>query len=63
MDLGNKLFCGESMFTKVSNGSKVGLITFIQNSDYKLIDCQLHTNHLESLGARYISRPQFHQFL
>lgn len=63
VDLGNKLFCGESMFTKVSNGSKVGLITFIQNSDYKLIDCQLHTNHLASLGAKHITRAQFHQFL
>lgn len=63
VDLGNKLFCGESMFTKVSNGSKVGLITFIQNSDYKLIDCQLHTNHLASLGAKHISRDHFHQFL
>lgn len=63
VDLGNKLFCGESMFTKVSNGSKVGLITFIQNSDYKLIDCQLHTNHLASLGAKHITRAQFHKFL
>jgi leucyl/phenylalanyl-tRNA--protein transferase len=63
VDLGNKLFCGESMFTKVSNGSKLGLITFIQNSDYKLIDCQLHTNHLASLGAKHITRAQFHQFL
>lgn len=63
VDLGNKLFCGESMFTKVSNGSKVGLITFIQNSDYKLIDCQLHTNHLASLGAKHITRARFHQFL
>ena len=63
VDLGNKLFCGESMFTKVSNGSKVGLITFIQNSDYKLIDCQLHTNHLASLGAKHITRAQFQQFL
>jgi len=63
VDLGNKLFCGESMFTKVSNGSKVGLITFIQNSDYKLIDCQLHTNHLASLGAKHITRAKFHQFL
>ena len=55
----NKVFCGESMFAKVSNASKVGFITFIQNSNYKLIDCQLHTYHLESLGARHISRSEF----
>ncbi|PTM02597.1 MAG: leucyl/phenylalanyl-tRNA--protein transferase [Bacteroidetes bacterium] len=59
----NKVFCGESMFTKVSNASKVGFITFIQNSKYKLIDCQLHTEHLESLGARHISRLDFLKFL
>ncbi|WP_299127892.1 leucyl/phenylalanyl-tRNA--protein transferase [uncultured Winogradskyella sp.] len=63
IDLGKKLFCGESMFSKVSNASKVGFITFIQNSDYKLIDCQLHTNYLESLGATYISRKAFLKYL
>jgi len=47
----------------VSNASKVGFITFIQNSKYKLIDCQLHTEHLESLGARHISRLDFLKFL
>lgn len=59
IDLGNKVFCGESMFTKVSNASKYGFIQFVQNSNYKLIDCQLHTNHLESLGGKYISRNKF----
>jgi len=63
IDLGNNVFCGESMFTKVSNASKVGFITFVQNSNYKLIDCQLHTNHLESLGARNISRSEFVEYL
>jgi len=57
--INDTIFCGESMFTKVSNASKVGFITFIQNSNYKLIDCQFHTNHLESLGAKYISRLEF----
>ncbi len=61
--LNNRLFCGESMFAKVSNASKVGFITFIQNSDYKLIDCQLHTNHLESLGGKHILRSDFLKFL
>ena len=63
IDLGNNVFCGESMFTKVSNASKVGFITFVQNSNYRLIDCQLHTNHLESLGARNISRSEFVEYL
>ena len=63
VDLGNGVFCGESMFAKASNASKVGFISFIQNSNYKLIDCQVYTNHLESLGAEEISRDAFLQFL
>ena len=63
LDLKNKVFFGESMFAKVSNASKVGFITHVQNSDYKLIDCQLHTKHLESLGAEHISRLEFLKFL
>jgi leucyl/phenylalanyl-tRNA--protein transferase len=63
IDLGNGVFCGESMFAKESNASKVGFISFVQNSEYKLIDCQLHTNHLESLGARSISRSEFLRYL
>ena len=63
IDLNNGVFCGESMFTKVSNASKVGFISFIQNTNYKLIDCQLHTNHLESLGAEEISKKAFLEFL
>jgi len=63
VDLGNNVFCGESMFAKVSNASKLAFITFVQNSNYKLIDCQLHTNHLESLGGKHISRFEFLKFL
>lgn len=59
----NKVFCGESMFAKVSNASKVAFITLVQNSNYKLIDCQLHTKHLESLGAKHISRLEFLKYL
>ncbi|WP_179353000.1 leucyl/phenylalanyl-tRNA--protein transferase [Winogradskyella vidalii] len=59
----NNVFCGESMFTKVSNASKVGFISLIQNSNYQLIDCQLHTKHLESLGAKHISRNDFLNYL
>lgn len=63
IDLGNKVFCGESMFTTKSNASKYGFIQFVQNSDYKLIDCQLHTNHLESLGGKHIPRQDFLKYL
>jgi leucyl/phenylalanyl-tRNA--protein transferase len=59
LDVGNNVFCGESMFAKVSNASKYGFIDFIQKSTYKLIDCQLHTKHLESLGGKNISRAEF----
>lgn len=63
IDIENKVFCGESMFAKVSNASKVGFINFVKNSNYKLIDCQLHTRHLESLGAKNISRAAFLNYL
>ncbi|WP_282041480.1 leucyl/phenylalanyl-tRNA--protein transferase [Winogradskyella flava] len=63
VDLGSGVFCGESMFAKVSNASKAAFISFVQNSNYKLIDCQLHTKHLESLGAKHISRSDFMKFL
>ncbi len=63
IDLGNKVFCGESMFTYESNASKIGLIIFIQNTSYKLIDCQVYTQHMESLGAEDIPRDKFLSFI
>lgn len=65
IDLGH-MFCGESMFSAVSNASKFAFINMVQElhqKDYKLIDCQLHTKHLESLGAEEISRAAFKEFL
>jgi leucyl/phenylalanyl-tRNA--protein transferase len=53
------VFCGESMFSKVSNASKTALIHVCQSGLYKLIDCQVHTNHMESMGARMISREEY----
>ncbi len=53
------VFCGESMFSKVSNASKMALITLIKSGNYKLLDCQLHTEHLQLMGARMISRQEF----
>lgn len=61
IDLGD-VFCGESMFSKVSNASKVAFITLAQKldkADYKLIDCQVHNDHLESLGCIEIDREEF----
>lgn len=63
VDLNNGVFCGESMFSKESNASKMAFITFIQNTNYTLIDCQVYTKHLESLGAEEISRANFLKFL
>ena len=63
VDLNNGVFCGESMFSKVSNASKVAFISFIQNTNYKLIDCQIYTNHLESLGAEEMPRNEFLKYL
>jgi len=53
------VFCGESMFSKVSNASKTALIHVCQSGLYKLIDCQVHTDHMASMGARMISREQY----
>jgi leucyl/phenylalanyl-tRNA--protein transferase len=63
VDLNNGVFCGESMFSKVSNASKIGFVYFIENSNYKLIDCQVYTKHLESFGAKHISRNKFIELL
>lgn len=63
VDLGNGIFCGESMFSLVSNTSKLAFIHLVKNYSYKLIDCQIYNNHLASLGAREISRDKFLKFL
>jgi len=63
VQLNDTIFSGESMFSYVSNASKIGLIKFIQMSKFKLIDCQVYSSHLESLGAEQISRSDFMQYL
>jgi leucyl/phenylalanyl-tRNA---protein transferase len=63
--LGN-VFFGESMFSTESNASKFAFINFIkhlQKQNIKLIDCQIYTAHLESLGARMIDRKLFCEIL
>jgi len=59
----NNIFCGESMFSKVSNTSKLAFIHLVKNKNYKLIDCQVYNQHLASLGAREIMRKQFLEIL
>jgi len=57
-----KVFCGESMFHKITDGSKIALyylVDSLKKKDYLLIDCQVHTQHLESMGAKEISRETF----
>ena len=55
----NHVFCGESMFSKVSNASKLAFMHLAKNKNYKLIDCQIYNEHLASLGAREIDRSLF----
>jgi len=65
VDLGH-VFCGESMFSKVSNASKFAFVLLAQElrqKKYKIIDCQLYTSHLESLGAEEIPRAEFMKIL
>lgn len=65
VDLGH-VFCGESMFSKVPNASKiafVSLIQYLKENNYKLLDCQVHNDHLEKLGAFEISRETFMKVL
>ncbi|KAA2240197.1 leucyl/phenylalanyl-tRNA--protein transferase [Chitinophaga agrisoli] len=57
-----RCFFGESMFSLVSNASKAAFITFVQAAAQEglaLVDCQVHTEHLASLGARFIKRTEF----
>jgi leucyl/phenylalanyl-tRNA--protein transferase len=58
-----KVFCGESMFSLVSNVSKVALIFLCKQTDFELIDCQLPNEHLLSLGAEMIDRKTYMDFL
>lgn len=61
-----KVFCGESMFSRVSNASKAGFIHLVrelEKNQVRLVDCQIYTPHLESLGAEEISRREFLNYL
>lgn len=61
-----KVFCGESMFSLVSNASKFSFISLVSElikEGVELIDCQVHTEHLESLGAVMIPRNVYLTYL
>ncbi|MBA4139069.1 MAG: leucyl/phenylalanyl-tRNA--protein transferase [Segetibacter sp.] len=63
--MGN-FFFGESMFSHISNASKYAFIRYVEllkSEGIELIDCQVYTEHLESLGARMVDRKQFLNYL
>lgn len=65
IDLGH-IFCGESMFSKVSNASKIAFIHLAQKlrtEGYQIIDCQVYNEYLESLGCEEIPRELFMKIL
>jgi leucyl/phenylalanyl-tRNA--protein transferase len=60
------MFFGESMFSRVRDGSKIALaalVAHLKAAGFGLIDCQMHTRHLETLGAREIPRARFSRLL
>ena len=65
VDLGN-IFCGESMFSRTSNASKIAfiyLVNKLERENYALVDCQVYNDHLSTLGAKEISRNDFLKLL
>jgi len=61
-----RVFFGESMFTRVTDASKIAFVALTRQLErwgFPLIDCQVHTGHLESLGASMVPRQQFSQIL
>ncbi len=61
-----KCFFGESMFSERENGSKAALIAlaqFLASKEFLVIDCQFHTDHLQSMGGRFISWKKYEKLL
>jgi len=61
-----KVFFGESMFSKISNASRFAFIKYVQQlkeEGIELIDCQVYTDYLESMGAKMIERKEFIQLI
>jgi len=62
----DRMFCGESMFHEVTDASKIAfacLVDKCKEEKKEVIDCQVYTEHLNSLGAQEISRSQFLEYL
>ena len=61
-----KIFFGESMFSRESDASKVALVHLVrhlESMDFRIIDCQVHSAHLQTLGAKPIHRALFTKIL
>ena len=61
-----RCFFGESMFSEKENGSKAALIAFariLEQNKFLMIDCQFHTEHLASMGGRYITWEEYNRLL
>ena len=61
-----RCFFGESMFSMETNASKVALISIckrLEEENYLFLDCQMHTNHLESMGGKFVSWEDFKMML
>ena len=61
-----RCFFGESMFSTETNASKVALISIckrLEEENYLFLDCQMHTNHLESMGGKFVSWGEFKSML
>lgn len=61
-----RCFFGESMYSERENGSKaalIGLAAILRDKNFLFIDCQFHTEHLESMGGRYVSWEEYRQML
>jgi leucyl/phenylalanyl-tRNA--protein transferase len=60
------VFCGESMFSERTNGSKVAMAYLCQwliDRGFKLLDCQINNPHLEKMGAQSMPREQYLSWL
>jgi leucyl/phenylalanyl-tRNA--protein transferase len=58
-----KVFCGESMFSLMTNASKTAFISLCRTKEFNLIDCQMPNKHLMSLGAEMIGREKYMEIL
>lgn len=66
VDLDKRIFCGESMFSKVTNASKIAfvyLVKYLQKNNYILLDCQMYNDYLAQLGAYTIPRNEYLKYI